>query len=775
MSNSVAPSFQEAPRPFGPFGSLGSRRISDCPTSKTLFIVFIILGAVALMSTAAGCLGAYHLNPTAALAQMTISGAGGSLLILGGIIGIVTKHLKHKNGNPNVPPPYIPHIQPLTEDPPSQPVSLEELKKLLALLKAKHTSRLQKLTLTIDGRTYNAWYMKETRYVNIQAADDWQRGNQNKLAVRLDDAGSIHSVYVDGTKVECIPEDKKSWVLATIEACERTGQSDSEKPAEAQLSASDLKIFKAVLQLAYPQTFFIKNRYMVWYTPAKKSISIQKLEDYDVNHSKQNNKLEITLDDFGRITSLWINGAESKNRTQIPEEFLTSFKKCFKAVLKLVAIYQLDWRPEATILIKIVRQGLKKIPLFHLKQFYKNAKQSAACGKPDPQLKVGFLKDDLTYATGVDAGGLSRDYFDDLCEAITKSPKLKFQKIDTSSLVIPRTHRGYVAGQTLPNLDDKSIASYAHLGGLFMYCYLSQAQHSHWDLSCMTGLHFDDALFKAMLCLTAEEITLSFYDLSLKTQLKMCHALATAHDEPIYKRWVELLQKDRLSDKELQEAAESACYGGCLPEDLITKEGNPDSALIQKNPAKVKQALKDILFGSTGAKGQFGAQLAPIHAMAQGMLSLCASEQQELAWNNLFLNMDFREFSKKVQGSIDRQEISNSFVLNPGLSGAQKKEIEKKTTWLKEWLLHEASDDDIRHFLKFVTGSSCLLKGKKITVINQLGDFFPVPKVHTCSLQIELSPVPAGDPRGYNDFTKENFIACIKELALTDPGTYSAQ
>lgn len=82
------------------------------------------------------------------------------------------------------------------------------------------------------------------------------------------------------------------------------------------------------------------------------------------------------------------------------------------------------------------------------------------------------------------------------------------------------------------------------------------------------------------------------------------------------------------------------------------------------------------------------------------------------------------------------------------------------------------TDQEIRAFLKFVTGSSSLPKDKDITVESQAeGDALPVPKTHTCSFVIELAPVPSKYGE-FNDHTPEGFIKSLRELALARPFDY---
>ena len=290
--------------------------------------------------------------------------------------------------------------------------------------------------------------------------------------------------------------------------------------------------------------------------------------------------------------------------------------------------------------------------------------------------------------------------------------------------------------------------------------------------------------------MTAEELDTDFEKLSLKTKLKMCQALLEVRmDEGmdldyLKKRLDWLNTVDDLDDQQLSEAASSVFYAGCLPDGWTINQlgDDPDLDKIKKDRKKFKHFLIISIFSQQGAHGQFGAQLAPIHAIAQGMKSGCRGDHEQ----NLFLQfayyaipalsdtpdwdqgirpIGYQAFSNTVQGDFDRQKIADQFVLNR----YGNFEIEKKIKWLQEWILDEengATEEELKRLLKFLTGSSSLLQNSKITVYEQFGIYCPVPIAHTCTLVMELAPAPSSYGSEYNDHTKENFIESLKDLVL---------
>lgn len=542
-----------------------------------------------------------------------------------------------------------------------------------------------------------------------------------------------------------------------------------------QFSTSDLLTFRAALQKASIISLHWGGEYyMISFTdPLNKegsSINIQNFPNY--LKAKQEGKIGIAINQ-GRIASIWVNGA-SINSLTIPDASVPLLKACFNRALEVSSAYGVQFPPVldnsvASLQIRVIRRGIKEIPEYHLEKFSHLIDEGVKQQK-DPKICVVFMNNDLTISDGGDAGGLSRDYLDDLFDGLTKKGYLSF-KSTADGYLMPKTKKAYEKGD-LPPLEAEELAQYQQMGQVMMYCYNSQPIAGHWAKTYAIGRHFNNALFTGALSLTAEEIDTPFKELPLQTKLNMITALAKGDENyGVYKERIDLLSKGDLNQEDLKKAAEIAGYLDLLPDYLKNKDDMPDMDKINShadNKKLVFQALAESLFK------YYGEELAPLHAIAQGMKSMCGSNK---TWNESFKTLSIHEVSNKIQGSIDRQEIFDSIELDSDLSGPKKAEVMKKMNWLKDWLKDEASEEELRKTLKFFTASSSLPKGKKISVKAQFPQddlpIIPVPRTHTCSFEVELAPHPSGDLEGYHDHTKEEFIRCIKELALTDPGAYS--
>jgi hypothetical protein len=517
--------------------------------------------------------------------------------------------------------------------------------------------------------------------------------------------------------------------------------------------------------------------YWIWFDPLYSCIYIQGEKAY--HQKSQDDKLGILIDKKGYIISVFESGRECFGSLAIPEKYLYILIDFCKFTPLATSSYNINSlsvgiydRPQLVLEIELVRRSLKERPIYHLYELCK-AIQAARRAYVLPQIHVKFLKDDLSLAQGVDGGGLTRDYLNDLFAGFIECEDLRLHKIKETSLYIPEVSRassedGY-GRKWIVFLTEPEKDFYANLGFLLHFCYVYNGVSG---ASYAIGRYFPDALFKAVLSLTRGEILTPFENLPFSTYLKICKNLAEGYEESMFDRWIALLlASNNPSDKNVLEAADIAFYAGFLANDLLTENETPDREKILKNGDRVMHQLRDALFTREGSYGVFGKQLAPIHAIALGMRSFDSSTEGNF-WESFRGNIFYKELSLQIQGSMNREEIVSHIQLDVDLIGTIREEIAKKTEWLKEWILYEASDEEVSKTLKFFTGSSSFSTGVTIHVRKQADDFIPLPRARTCTPEIELSPIQTGSKNGYNDFSKANFIKSFRELALTDPCSY---
>ena len=566
-------------------------------------------------------------------------------------------------------------------------------------------------------------------------------------------------------------------------------ESQTEGPQQ-QIASSDLVTIRAALLYGAEMVINLENgkRYVIRYNQFYSKLIFQ----YYVSHSyfRPEKQFEIFIDQVGKITSLSIDQQIYSD----PSEAISSQNSdvlhlCIKSALEKIYCERSQFRYSRSanvVSIRVIRGGLKKYPEFHLQKFSQAIEEALKDNQRVAGLTVSFLTDDLTQEAGIDQGGISRDFLDDLFGGLVQSSTLSFKPIEGTSLVLPHSKMSVESSKMCPLLDAKEKSLYQDIGKLIIYCYHSRGEYKKY----MIGRRFDEALFNAALCLTAEEIDTPFEKLTLQTKLKMCQALLTVRTDTgmnldyLKKRLDWLAGFDRLDDHKISEAASDTLLAACLPDDFTMNHlgDEPDLEKIKHNKGEFKQFLIASIFTQIGSHGQFGAQLAPIHAIAQGMKSLCRLESMQKLndnshWDKVIRPIGYQTFSNIVQGFLDRKKIADQikepifFVYDHAAI-----EIEKKLKWLKEWIMdgkNGATEEELKTFLKFLTGSSSLSSNIEISVQKQWSStLYPVPIAHTCSYAMELAPQPCSYGPEYNDHTKDNFIKCLKELALINASSF---
>jgi len=385
------------------------------------------------------------------------------------------------------------------------------------------------------------------------------------------------------------------------------------------------------------------------------------------------------------------------------------------------------------IVLQVVKSEIKQLPVEHLDTLTPAIMGHAATHSA-PGLRVTFLGQ-----PGVDDGGLSKDYLDDLFQGLIQCERLCFQTVESSSLAVPLAQP--------ESVDMKNV--YQQMGMVIMWC--TPTMH--------IGSHLDPSVFFVAFNLTAEEIDNSFEVLSFERRLELYRHLLTAQNDHTHDELFTLLENTSWKEEEIQAAATRACYTNCLPVDLMLSDV-PNMPIIREsvdNQNRVREGLIEF------AQVFLNPQLRGIHALAGGMHSICILRDSEM-----WVEYDPLEFSARLQGSLDKNKIADRIRY-----GGDNDEILTKMGWLKEWIREDASDLEVRQVVKYITGSTGLGETEYIQVISQdRSSAVPFPKAHSCDNQLELAPVPSSYETE-NDYSKVNFIKCFKLVALGEAANYT--
>ena len=383
-----------------------------------------------------------------------------------------------------------------------------------------------------------------------------------------------------------------------------------------------------------------------------------------------------------------------------------------------------------SIKITVKRSSIENNPSYHLNELVKciNVQRNTERYiNGNVSLSVKYLRNDLSEEEGVGIG-LVKDYISSLFLAIMEEKSLSFALLGENNLQVP----------TASKKDEVALKVYEQLGAVMGFVLDK----------FVTGVHFHDSLFTLALNFTADELDASFEGLSFERKLDLAALLAEKQN----------LDKNYFGSFQI----------------LINAYNNWD---FKKISGEVKEALKTLDFEfeetekdikecvKTGLEEfitSMETQLRGIHAVAKGIKSACKKGCMNVYlsindhWNTYRQAKTPEEFSKRLQGSVDKETV----VASIKYSEDENAEVQKKAEWLKSWLLHEATKEELHQFLMFVAGGS-LIENATIAICGS-DTKLPFPKVHVCSIGMDLSNVPATYGNDSNDHTKENFIKCVK-------------
>lgn len=413
--------------------------------------------------------------------------------------------------------------------------------------------------------------------------------------------------------------------------------------------------------------------------------------------------------------------------------------------------------------IRIIREGVIHIPEWHLNELCKRIKM-------DGDLSVQFLSEDLTEVPGSDQGGVKRDYLEVLVSSLKESKAL-FVSAE-GSLKLPRILRDKDCKAPIFYCNEDEIATFNNLGCLFQKCYESmdfENANGYVVNLITTGCYFSDALFKAILSINLRELT-SNDRAKEETYVKIAKILLAHLDTegtPYIKKYINFLD---LTCRSLQALCESN-DSGALAElvsiagynNYTDEDGDPLIEKIKENKQGFIDDLNASIFRDKVLVKKLngvslGAILDPVYQVAQGFM-----KANSWMWD-IYVRKDPVMVSNKIQGSLDRQKIEKSIVCNDNDSN-----VIKKAEWIKEWVKEEATDEELKAFLRFVTGGASLPEGKELQITAQaLGQ--PYPTACTCGLGISVSDQMKyyGWKKDKWDGNKKDFIRNLKHAIAVE-------
>lgn len=467
--------------------------------------------------------------------------------------------------------------------------------------------------------------------------------------------------------------------------------------------------------------------------------------------------MEIQLDVGGNFSSFEVNKKQLLPLEFIPKQYFSILNGCFKKALEETNTYMTD-----SYRIFVARRSLSKIPEAHLLQLYNRLKYTHDNRKSE-YICFKFQSDNLENESGIDSGGLSRQYFEEVFKNLLYTRKLNFFKCRTE-LVMPES-------KLSSGLNSQEKDIYFALGYIMGYLYLSNDKN--------TGIYFDDAFFRAILACESNEIDQPFKSLSLESKLRMAEAIIQSRQEnvgndPIHHLFLcTKLLREQINKQASPEAKEQlksvlenagVMYLENMPDRFVDhdKEKLQFEAINEQKEEFLQALYHEIFNHADVGYGKIQRQIEPIHRTAQGMKAIFS---HSLNWSSIQQN-GHEDLAEKIQGSRDRQKIVDCIVYDQN----ELDPIKIKVQWLKEWILDpNTTHKQVGLFLKFVTGVTTLTK-ESIKIEKHYKNS-PLPAADTCSCKLKLSAQfsEMSTSEGvYTDETKEGFIKVLTDMVFKE-------
>lgn len=596
------------------------------------------------------------------------------------------------------------------------------------------------------------------------------------------------SSQIAGEVLEFHAEKTKAGEIIDTESVEETKDAELAEAEDATLPNPNLQTTLNYLQtnkigeekaITFTQTVG-KNPVVcvAWYSEKQDAVMLRTTTKLELQESTKTIEMKYVQGEDG--TKISING---KIVDEVPDKYQETLVAAQDAIMSSIdkkshadkVGHSIGVFNEVVVSNNVVIQDVKDRPDTVLRRLKTKLDKASTFGASRPALNlvVRFFDGNLEKEKGVDAGGLTRQFIGDLFgNLVGNSKDLKFEK--EGGLSQPVSKSGTAV------LSDEEVELYQGMGQLFMCCHNESA-----FANCVTGVIFDKNLFSVALMFSSDELDKGFDEVPILKKLELVEELLNGPLPKEIQGSIGLLEKignegyESLTNKELEEIF--VAIGGfdeewgesCFDDDTYAYKHDG----MRANQDEMMEGLTQKISDYTDS------HLAPIHAVAQGMYSIsevgsqpkysAASVRERVLavgknamtmigvrkplneegtraiqkqyWDETVTKLDVAEFSKKVQGSIDREEIASKikFKTTAGLLPAQKRVLDQKRKWLQELVENKDGkgfdDDELKQFLQFTTGASSF-DGSKINLYKTLGTPSPLPQAVTCYHMLLLCP-----------------------------------
>ena len=436
-----------------------------------------------------------------------------------------------------------------------------------------------------------------------------------------------------------------------------------------------------------------------------------------------------------------------------------------RQLIALSTSYKTTKDPFHPIQVLLLLSDLENNPLPHLEKFAHCVLEARKTVK-DPKCQINLLGQSKVY----DYGGVARHFITTMMGSIPRNlPKL-FKKNEADHY-IPQILLKPIKIETKDHpfstykKNEESEKVYYNIGVLSMYCHESRIEKTgdnHWDNTYWMGDIFPPEIFNAISSLTLEEISTSIEKMKTETVLKLFNSFTseTGKNQLHGTLCQSLSHLGPFDDSILENILASLEAADRLPSEW----GSLGSYNLEEVRAKedvLKFKMMDALLNYINPKTEvsFGSLIPALLFLARGVLAFLDKDAKN--WNAKYSKQSPTPLSpEKIQGEFSREAIVESLEMGD-MEGNNRGFIKERVDWIEYWLEKEATPPQLRQFIKLSTGSSSILKGKKIQIIAQSSaGASPFCVGVTCLPGIKLADIVCKS----FDFTNNNRDAFIKSL-----------
>lgn len=537
-------------------------------------------------------------------------------------------------------------------------LELESVQSLIENVTVLAPNDHHPLKVEIDDSTYVIWYNPTFKSVNIQNEEDFKNSRpNNKLGISIQN--DKIKVFYENNLLNSLDENKKALIESLFSKLNDIKMAkDAMDLEKKKFNIDSLKLLRSFFLGANGMAHtnnsaLVVGEYMMWYRQIDEQpsrfepsvrqlfiLNIQKTDDY--LNGRQANKLGISVNAKGEVESVYVDGQAID-----PLELFNADHQWNKKLVEILNVFlqekavKKEFGSLTTHSVAIARQ-----PEF----VFNNVEQGQS---------FNFFDDSLDQQPGIDAGGLTRQFFSEL--ALNLFDGASGRKIKV------------VSG--IPKLSQEASFEendfFMRIGSMLFY-------PSFFAHNYTLGRILDDTFFSALhFFFTNPNID------SEETLVNACEVLKSEE----HPKWLFEVYKNprQLSPEEKTFLVNILCVVDVAPTDLAEiKDVVKDTILNELNLADSARAAKLIAKGMLQAAGH----------QADGLRSTSA-----------------KDLSNAIQGiAINKDDIANRIYTH-----SWNPVIQQKTQWLKEYIL-ESDEDEIRKFLITITGSPTVTAATQIRI-----------------------------------------------------------